>query len=591
MSFADRLHRLVPDLSASLARFPVPALLSVLLCVYANLDVATLVSNGTVSDNQVYLGGAAAFMAAGAAHYFAQGRGLSRLTELLLALGVAIAAGALAFWDVYLRSSHLFLFAGLLPLLMIAGFLRRDAKQGALWLFNLRLGLAVVLAVIIGLIFAGGISAILASLEFLFNVDLPWRAHEHVWATAASLIAPLYGLSLMPVRLDEEVALSGARDTLIERGVSVLVNYIMVPIAVVYTLILHAYAVKILLDGALPKGQIGLMVSIFAVGGTATWLIAWPWRETGTVLLRFFMRYWFWFTIVPVILLVIAIWERISTYGVTPDRYGIALIAVWLALVTLYLAIRRNRADMRALLGSFAILVLIGSAGPWGANNLSIQSQFGRLVGYFQSEKLLTPENKIVDQPPTLSPDGKREIETILWTLSSMGGLDKLKPYFAGRKDDPFADQTDRWGTLGNIPQDPRPRHLHTGRRSGELRRRRTVHPGHQRAGPSRRPDPGPDECGRPAGPGMGQDRWPDARDHGRRAEMVTPGEAPDGEGQGRDDLAVAARAAEAHHLRCGARPDARHHQRIRRDPRQAGLSQSGLLAYSAAIAGLSPSH
>jgi len=451
MSFADRLHRLVPDLSASLARFPVPALLSVLLCVYANLDVATLVSNGTVSDNQVYLGGAAAFMAAGAAHYFAQGRGLSRLTELLLALVVAIVAGALAFWDVYLRSSHLFLFAGLLPLLMIAGFLRSDAKQGALWLFNLRLGLAVVLAVIVGLIFAGGISAILASLEFLFNVDLPWRAHEHVWATAASLIAPLYGLSLMPVRLDEEVALSGGRDTLIERGVSVLVNYIMVPIAVVYTLILHAYAVKILLDGALPKGQIGLMVSIFAVGGTATWLIAWPWRETGTVLLRLFMRYWFWFTIVPVILLVIAIWERISTYGVTPDRYGIALIAVWLALVTLYLAIRRNRADMRALLGSFAILVLIGSAGPWGANNLSIESQFGRLVGYFQSEKLLTPENKIVDQPPTISPDGKREIETILWTLSSMGGLDKLKPYFAGRKDDPFADQTDRWGALGNI--------------------------------------------------------------------------------------------------------------------------------------------
>lgn len=451
MSFADRLHRLVPDLSAALARFPVPALLSVLLCVYANLDVATLVSNGTISDNQVYLGGAAAFMAAGAAHYFAQSRGMSRLAELLLAFAAALVAGGLAFWDVYLRSSHLFLFAGLLPLLMIAGFLRRDAKQGALWLFNLRLGLAVVLAVIVGLIFAGGISAILASLEFLFNVDLPWRAHEHVWVTASSLVAPIYGLSLLPGRLDEEVELTGGRDTLIERGVSVLVNYIMVPIAVVYTLILHAYAVKIILDGALPKGQIGLMVSIFAVGGTATWLIAWPWREKGTVLLRFFMRYWFWFTIVPVILLVIAVWERISTYGVTPDRYGIAVIAVWLALVTLYLAIRRNRADMRALLGSFAVLVLIGSAGPWGANNLSIESQFGRLVGYFASEKLLTPENRIVDQLPTLTPEGRREIETILWSLNNMGGLDKLKPYFAGRKDDPFADSKDRWSAFTGI--------------------------------------------------------------------------------------------------------------------------------------------
>lgn len=451
MRFAARLHRLVPDLSASLARFPVPALISVLLFVYGNLDAAGIVSNGLVSDNQVYLGGAAAFMAAGAAHYFAQSRGLSRLTELLLALAAALIAGALAYWDVYFRSSHLFLFAGLLPLLMIAGFLRPGAKQGALWLFNLRLGLAVLLAVIVGLIFGGGLSAIIASLKFLFNADLPTYSYEHVWVTAMTLVAPLYGLSLMPVELNEEVALTGGRDTLIERGVSVLVNYVMVPIAVVYTLILHAYAVKILLDGALPKGQIALMVSIFAVGGTATWLIAWPWRETGTVVLRFFMRYWFWFTIVPVVLLAVAIQERISTYGVTPDRYGIALIAVWLALVTLYLAIRRNRADMRALLGSFAILVLLGSAGPWGANNLSIESQFGRLVGYFTTEKLLTPDGKIVDQPPALSPDGKREIGNILWSLNSLGGLDKLRPFFAGRKDDPFAGAQSKWDAMTNV--------------------------------------------------------------------------------------------------------------------------------------------
>ncbi|HTN96094.1 MAG TPA: hypothetical protein VL101_03880, partial [Nordella sp.] len=154
MRFADRLHRLVPDLSASLARFPVPALISVLLFVYGNLDAAGIVSSGLGANDQVYLGGAAAFMAAGAAHYFAQSRGLSRFTELLLALAAALIAGALAYWDVYLRSSHLFLFAGLLPLLMIAGFLRPGARQGALWLFNLRLGLAVLLAVIVGLIFA-----------------------------------------------------------------------------------------------------------------------------------------------------------------------------------------------------------------------------------------------------------------------------------------------------------------------------------------------------------------------------------------------------------------------------------------------------
>jgi hypothetical protein len=222
----------------------------------------------------------------------------------------------------------------------------------------------------------------------------------------------------------------------------VLVNYVLVPIAVIYTLILHAYAVKILLNGVLPEGQIGIMVTIFALGGTASWLVAWPWRETGTWLLRFFMRFWFWFTIVPAILLVIATWERISTYGVTPERYGIAIVALWLAIVTLYLAIRRNRADMRVLLGSFAILVLLGSVGPWGANSVSTSSQFARLESFLATEKLLTPDGKIVDPVPKLSDQGKREIYAILLALNQMGGLDKVKPYFGGRKDDPFVPPT-----------------------------------------------------------------------------------------------------------------------------------------------------
>lgn len=451
MAFADRLHRLVPDLSAALARFPIPALISVLLFIYANLDAGDVVSGGGESGNQVYLGGAAAFLAAGAAHYFGRGRNMARAAEIILAALAGLVAAALAYWDLGLRTSHLFLFAGLLPLLMIAGFLNGSARQGALWLFNLRLGLASLLALIVGLIFGGGLSAIIESLNFLFNANLPSSLHEHVWATAASLIAPLYGLSLMPARLDEEVTLADTRDTLLERGVSVLVNYVMVPIAVIYTVILHAYAVKILLSGALPEGQIGLMVTIFALGGTATWLIAWPWRETGTSVLRFFMRFWFWFTIVPVILLAIAIWERISAYGVTPDRYGIVLVAVWLAIITIYLAIRRNRADMRVLLGSFALLVLIGSTGPWGANSVSISSQFSRLTGFLESEKLLTPDGKIVDQVPKLSDQGKNEIYAIIMALHQMNGLDKVKPFFAGRKDDPFASGTSNWEAVNKI--------------------------------------------------------------------------------------------------------------------------------------------
>jgi hypothetical protein len=328
MSLAGRLSRLVPDLSETVAHFPTPALISVLLFIYAQLDIAFVVSDGNQPGNHVYLGGAAAFIAAGAAHYFGQSHSWPKLTERALAVLAALIAGALAYWDTGLRTSHLFLFAGLVP---------------------------------------------------------------------------------------------------------------------------HAYAVKILLNGVLPEGQIGIMVTIFALGGTASWLVAWPWRDTGTWLLRFFMRYWFWFTIVPAILLVIAVSERIATYGVTPERYGIAVIALWLTIVTLYLAIRRNRADMRMLLGSFALLVLVGSAGPLGANSVSIASQFGRLLGFFEEEKLLMPDGHIIAEVLRISDEGKREIDAILGALNAMGGLDKVRPFFAGRADDPFAGDATGWDALTRI--------------------------------------------------------------------------------------------------------------------------------------------
>ena len=45
------------------------------------------------------------------------------------------------------------------------------------------------------------------------------------------------------------------------------------------------------------------------------------------------MRHWFWLTVAPLALLVIAVWRRVSDYGVTPDRYWLALIALWLLIL------------------------------------------------------------------------------------------------------------------------------------------------------------------------------------------------------------------------------------------------------------------
>ena len=437
MTWAQRLERLVPDLAATFARFPIPVAISLLLCGWLNI-----IGGNSDHDGRVATGAAAAFIAAGAFHLLAEGRKLQRGLNWFLALAAAIAVGLSGYLPAIFHTNTLFLFAGLLPLLMIAPFMRSGVSQGAIWLFNLRFGLAALLAAVVALLFALGLSAIVEALNVLFGAGISGM-HEHIWFTAASLIGPLYGLSLMPRELDEEVNIRPHSGSLLDRGISVLVNYVAVPVIAVYALILHAYAVKILIEGELPRGQIGIMVTIFAIGGTACWLIAWPWREQGTKLLRLFMQGWFFLLIVPTVLLAMAIWRRLVDYGVTPDRYGIALVAVWVAALVLYLAIRRNRADMRAILGAVGVLLVIGSVGPMGANGLTISSQFKRLVALLETSGVL--KDGKINPKGLLASEAGSTGSSIVYALNDAGGLDRLKPWFAGDAKSPFTSMDSGW--------------------------------------------------------------------------------------------------------------------------------------------------
>ena len=451
MTLASRLERLVPDLARTVARFPVPVAASVALCVYSNLQIAGAIHQQQPDEiARVTAALAAAFFGSGAAHLYAEGLGISRITRLALALVAAMAAGALGYSTTALQTDWRFLFPAILLLLMIAPYLRAGARQAALWLFDLRLGLAALLAVVVAVAFAGGLSAIVESLVFLFDVRLPTDRHQHVWSTAASLVAPLYGLALTPQGFDEEVDIAEEQGTLLERGVSVLVNYVLVPMVAIYVLILHAYAVKVAVNGALPRGQIGTLVAWFALTGTGAWLVAWPWRERGTRLLRWFMTSWFWLTIVPAVLLAVAVWRRISDYGVTPDRYAIAIIGVWLACLAIYLGVRRNRADLRHILGGLAVLLLIGAFGPWGAVGISVSDQFSRLAQLLELANMLK-DGRLVEPLPRPPEAMAQQADSIIWLLSEIGALDRLKPWFEGRADDPFRGKRDRWQLTNKI--------------------------------------------------------------------------------------------------------------------------------------------
>jgi hypothetical protein len=388
MAITGYFRTFVPNLADAVARFPGPVVASVAMGSAANQFYSDLLWSG-----------AAAFLASGCTHLFAEAAEWHRQRGA----GIAILTGflaALAYWfHTELGLHRIFFTAGLGLLLLSAAFLRAGASQAAFWLFDLRLGVAALLSVVVTGIACGGITAILKSLEFLFEVRVPNDLYPHVWVTGATVVGPVYGLAITPKSLQEEINVHEYQSSMLERGAAVLINWVLVPLTLVYAVVLYAYAIKISASWSLPKGQIGTLVMLFALAGTAAYLISYPWRDEGTALLRWFRSSWFILTLVPVALLIVGTWRRITDYGITPERYALAVLALWLAGIAGYAVLRRGKIDIRLIMASLAIVMLIGSIGPWGARTISARDQYARLETLLVRHGLLK-EGKLAEPLP-----------------------------------------------------------------------------------------------------------------------------------------------------------------------------------------------
>ncbi len=431
-----RFAGFMPEVVEVVRRFPV----AVLCCVWAfvfNVYWSNDFFGGL--DEPVTLGLMAAFFGGGAAHLFAEGRKWALVPSVVFAAIVAAIAGYLAYDPALLQSYRLFLFLGLALMLFVAPYVRRGAAQGAVWLFGMRLGLAALLALVVGLILMLGLMAIVSGLKFLFGFDLGNSAWERISALSIYLVAPLFGLAMVPRNVDEVIDLAAHKGGLLERGVSILVNYIAVPLAIVYALLLHAYAVKIIALQSMPKGEVGLTVTLFAIAGTFAWLVAWPFRDTGTRLLKLYARYWFWFLPVPVGLLALAVGQRVADHGMTPDRYGLVLVAIWGALVCGYLMLRRSYADMRVIIGGAAVLLVLGSFGPLGAVGLTVNSQMARFEK-FLTENGMLEGGKLKAVLPELTSVQKQQGISYLRVFSEIDATDKITVFLRDGQAGPDED-------------------------------------------------------------------------------------------------------------------------------------------------------
>jgi hypothetical protein len=364
-----------------------------------------------------------------AATLYGRSRNISaQLKWSLRIIAVVLSVLTLVILEPYYRQSdymRFFLLSLSFHLLVAyAGFTVHGHVQ-AFWQFNKTLFLRFLTSVLYSAVLYLGLAAAIGALNFLFNFEFEWDTFFILWIWIAGIFNTLFFLAGVPTDLK---ALD--LDESYPKGLKVFTQYVLVPLATVYVLILLAYEVKILLQWDLPKGLVSNIILGYAVFGILSLLLVYPIREREeNKWLKTYAKS-FYFLLLPLLgLLFAAVGTRVFRYGVTEERYFLIVLAFWLLFICVYFLLFKKQ-NIKLIPVSLSVLTLLSVYGPQSAFSVAEFSQKRILVGIFKKHNAfkdgkLTPLTTKIDS--TSGAEAAAKVEYIV----SNHDFASLQPYIS----------------------------------------------------------------------------------------------------------------------------------------------------------------
>ena len=220
---------------------------------------------------------------------------------------------------------------------------------------------------IIGFLMIAIVDIIIASVNFLFDLDLKDKWFTNPMAFIAFVIIPLLCCSFV-----ENNSYKEANGKILK----ILIDYIFSPALIIYTAILYIYIGRIMLRWELPNGGVAYIVAIFMAVGLICHLFR----------LLVEKRHFEWFykafpfiAIAPLILLWIGAFRRIGEYGLTEVRVYLICLALLLTVFTAMLVKDKTR-NFQLMTMIMAIAAILFTYIPGiRAKDFGIRSQKARL--------------------------------------------------------------------------------------------------------------------------------------------------------------------------------------------------------------------
>ncbi|RZK70803.1 MAG: 23S rRNA (uracil(1939)-C(5))-methyltransferase RlmD, partial [Pedobacter sp.] len=208
------------------------------------------------------------------------------------------------------------------------------------------------------------------------------------------------------------------------KALKVFTQYVLIPLATVYVVILLAYEVKIALEWSLPKGLVSNLVLGYAVFGILSILLVFPIRNhEENKWLKTYARSFYILLMPLLVLLYLAMMARVLPYGITEQRYFLLVLAGWLTFITAYFLLSRKQ-NIKVIPISLCIVTLLAIYGPLSALSVSRYSQRSILIKIFEKYGKYKDGKLLPLGKAKLSADDGREA---LEKVEYLGDNDKMQ--------------------------------------------------------------------------------------------------------------------------------------------------------------------
>ncbi len=271
-------------------------------------------------------------------------------------------------------------------------------KINAFWQYNKSLFIRAFTTVLYtGVLFAGISGAILAITQ-LFDVDFGSKIYAYLWYIMALPMSVIIFCAGVPTDINE---LESSTD--LPKGLRIFVQFILIPLVVLYLLILYAYMGKIIVQWSLPQGWVTILIMVFSVLGMLAMLLVHPYQhQKENSWVKWYTKGYYVALLPLLILQYVAIFTRIGDYGFTAPRWAVLAITFWLTWITLYNVFFKGRNIVLIPLTLF-ITAFLFLLGPLSHKSISISSQTAKINRLLTELKLVKNGKLLVykDNPKT----------------------------------------------------------------------------------------------------------------------------------------------------------------------------------------------